>query len=187
MDPEKIRRLYESDARGCLDEELLDEVAFALLARCESVITVTEIYRCGRLKCPGCAGSISLGSLGRGREALIRCPACPWKMTWGALRGSYAGRRLNGYGALDAFCTYVERFPHARTPAEKMRLIDRLIHAMHNELAKKPQRPVAVNLIEGDMRAVTALLEGLAYGEASTPGVGEGRSRWERIRKAQRG
>ena len=32
----KIRLLYETDAKGIYDEELIDDVGFALLARCQS-------------------------------------------------------------------------------------------------------------------------------------------------------
>src|SRR5260370_18584882 len=49
----RIRRLYETDARGIRDEVLLDEVAYALYSRCESILTVTEAVR-GRVKCPRC-------------------------------------------------------------------------------------------------------------------------------------
>ena len=34
-----IRRFYETDAKGIYDEELIDEVGYALLARCQSFIT----------------------------------------------------------------------------------------------------------------------------------------------------
>ena len=34
----KIRRLYESDARGMLDEELLDDVGYGIYARCQDII-----------------------------------------------------------------------------------------------------------------------------------------------------
>jgi hypothetical protein len=179
--PEKIRRLYETDARGLQDEELLDEVAYALYARCDSIVTVTEAVRHGRLKCPCCTRSIPLDR----REEMIRCAECSWELRRAAFRGSYRGQRLNGLGAIDAFRAYVEQFLSARTPGEKMLLIDRLIHVMHNELTERVQRPAAVNLIEGNVRTITALLEELAYGSASTPGVGEARAGWQAIRQAQ--
>src|SRR5918999_6102159 len=86
VDPEKIRRLYESDARHILDEELLDEVAFALYARCESVLTVTEVICRGRMNCPRCARATDVG---RRWEDAIRCEACGWETNWEALRRSY--------------------------------------------------------------------------------------------------
>ncbi len=33
-----IRRLYEDEARGLLDDQLLDEVGIGLYARCESIM-----------------------------------------------------------------------------------------------------------------------------------------------------
>ena len=38
---EKIARLYASDARGIVDAELIDEVGFGLLARCQSILDAT--------------------------------------------------------------------------------------------------------------------------------------------------
>jgi len=38
---EKIRRLYESDASGLRDDELLDDVGITLYLRCKSILTVT--------------------------------------------------------------------------------------------------------------------------------------------------
>ena len=46
--PELIRRLYESDAAGLLDGELVDEVGYALLLRCKTIQCVTE------RRCPEC-------------------------------------------------------------------------------------------------------------------------------------
>lgn len=182
VSPEKIRRLYEADARGILDLELLDDVAYALYSRCCSIVTVTEAICDRRLPCPGCSHTIALDD----REAdLIRCPGCAWEIDQGAFRRSYRNKRLGGFGAIDAFRSYVARFPITHSPQQKMLLIDRLIHAMHNELASRLQRPAAVNLIEGSLQSVTDLLEGLAYGASSTPGVGTGRSYWQQTRQAQ--
>jgi predicted RNA-binding Zn-ribbon protein involved in translation (DUF1610 family) len=184
----RIRRLYETDARGIRDEELLDDIAYALYSRCESILTVTEAVR-GRVRCPRC-GSVCTrlrAESRKPREDPLRCPDCAWEITWGEYRRSYQNKRLFGGGAVDAFRAYVEQFPRARTPQEKMLLIDRLIHAIHNELADRPQRPAAVNLIDGDIRTVTALLEELAYGDASTPGTAQTKAAWRRTRERQFG
>ena len=37
----QIKRLYEDDARGIHDEELLEEVGYTLLCRCESFIAAS--------------------------------------------------------------------------------------------------------------------------------------------------
>jgi hypothetical protein len=38
----KIQRLYESDAQGLLDEELLDDVGITLWLRCRDILTIHE-------------------------------------------------------------------------------------------------------------------------------------------------
>ncbi len=51
--PDKIRRLYESEAVGRLDEALLDDVLIGLYLRCTSIARVTEAVD-GRVTCPQC-------------------------------------------------------------------------------------------------------------------------------------
>jgi hypothetical protein len=46
--PERIRRLYERDALGLVDDELIDDVGLALHARCRSIVLVDE----GLVRCP---------------------------------------------------------------------------------------------------------------------------------------
>jgi hypothetical protein len=49
----KIHKLYQTDALGIVDEELIDLVGVALFARCQSILTVTEAAA-GRVACPRC-------------------------------------------------------------------------------------------------------------------------------------
>jgi hypothetical protein len=183
--PEKIRKLYETDARGMVDEELLDEVAFALYARCESILTVTEAVR-GSIKCPCCSHLCGRIKMLTGKsDDVLRCGECGWEMTWGAYHRSFQKQHLIGRGAVPAFQAYVEQFPRARSPQEKMLLIDRLIHAIHKEYASTPQWPAAFNLIEGNVTTAVQLLDGLAYGPSSTPGTREVKADWYRIRERQ--
>ncbi|MBO0793726.1 MAG: hypothetical protein J2P36_22620 [Ktedonobacteraceae bacterium] len=174
----KIRRLYENDASGIVDEELLDEVAYGLYARCQSILTVTEASE-GRVRCPRCEQLIVRRDLGDKQEVL-QCPACSWQITWEQYFQSYQHKQLHGGGAVDAFRAFVEQFPQAQTSVAKMLLIDRLIHAVHWEMTQRPTRPAAVNLIEGTMQMVKRLLEELAYGEQSTPGAQETQADWRR-------
>src|SRR5438445_4158500 len=69
--PEKLRRLYELDAQGLADEELIDEVGYTLYSRCESILTVTESFR-GRVPCPGC-GAVVLREPGTGPQEEMLC------------------------------------------------------------------------------------------------------------------
>jgi len=168
---DQIRRLYELDAAGIRDEELIDEVGFGLLARCRSILEVTEAAR-GRAKCHGCGAIIEHAVR---RDALLHCSACGWEAEWRAYQRSYQGRQLFGGAALGFFTDFTARYPEATTPRERLLLIDRLIHEFHWNLTRRdpepqPTRPTAANLIEGGtLREVVAFLDSLA-GRDPAPG-----------------
>ena len=105
------------------------------------------------------------------------CPKCGWTITIGEYAASYKGQTLNGYGALPALWEYAERFPLARTYAEKMRLVDALIHSFHGELSEEPSRPTAVNLIDANVGQVANLIFNLAYG-AGSAAAAEALGKW---------
>lgn len=179
-----IRRLYETDALGIVDEELLDEVAYGLYSRCQSILTVTQAAE-GKVQCPVCERLLVRQDL-TDKQEVIHCPECGWQITWEQYFKSYQHKQLHGGGAVDAFKAYVEQFPHAQTKSARMLLIDRLIHAVHWELTQRPSRPAAVNLIEGNMHTVSQLLERLAYGEQSTPGMQETQAAWRHKMEVRR-
>lgn len=179
--PAKIRQLYERDAQGIVDEALIDEVAYGFFARCQSILAVTEAARHGRIRCPECEQTIL--RQGYDPEQRLRCPDCGWEITWGAYKRTYVGRQLHGGGAVDVFQEYVRRLPEARTPGGKMLLIDWIVHQCHCGLVRQAYRhlrPVAVNLIEGQMGQVIRLLEELAYSPDSVEGTDARRERWRR-------
>ncbi|MGC9523034.1 MAG: hypothetical protein ACP5HG_14265 [Anaerolineae bacterium] len=49
--PERIRQLYALDAQGIYDDELIADVGYGLLARCQSFIEANEAVD-GRARCP---------------------------------------------------------------------------------------------------------------------------------------
>ena len=55
--PAKIRRLYESDAQGMLDQDLLDDVGYSIHVRCRDILEVSEARR-GHVKCRSCENVI---------------------------------------------------------------------------------------------------------------------------------
>jgi hypothetical protein len=183
---EKIRRLYTLDAKGLVDEELIDEVGYAMFARCESIRTVTEAAH-GRVTCPRCRSIIGRvrSRDGGGKDQVLQC-SCGWSATWGQYLKSYQGKQLMGGAAFPAFLEFLEAWPKARSPRDKLLLIDRLVHALHVNLIETKgllfARSAAVNLIEGRLKDVNALLEELAYGERSTPELLEARDRWRATR-----
>ncbi|HXH21795.1 MAG TPA: hypothetical protein VNN10_07180 [Dehalococcoidia bacterium] len=164
-----VRRLYESEAAGRLDEELLDEVGIALYARCDSILKATEAHR-GRLECPACRAEIIDGRRDRFRrkEAPLSCGACGWATTWQAVLRTLQGKELVGGAAESYFRRYVEGYPRARFGRDKM-LIDALLHEFHSSARFGDVRPAAVNVIEGRLRSVMAFLDELA-GLNATPG-----------------
>ncbi|HET6428174.1 MAG TPA: hypothetical protein VFJ30_07185, partial [Phycisphaerae bacterium] len=170
-----IRRFYETDAKGIYNQELIDEVGCALLARCESFLTANRA-RAGELPCPCCCQTVR-------REEVLRC-TCGWELPWAAYFKTIQHTQLSGAEpVLKQFREFVKAFPSARTPREKVLLIDRLIHGFHWYIRSKadsgPTRPVAINLIEGQLRDVVAFLDEITYSDKSTPGTTDNRAEWD--------
>lgn len=190
----KIRRLYESETRGLLDEELLDDVALMLYLRCRDILTILEAKR-GRVACPRCRQQgvdTLIPRAGRGadpRDETVRCPACGWVITWDEYALSYKRKQLNSGGAVSAFEAYMRRYEErARSPRELMLAVDALVHAFHFSLRRDPEQPtraVGVNLIEGKLDQVNALLDGLTYGPDASPTLLAARAEWRRNEQAR--
>lgn len=182
----KIRRLYELDAQGIVDEALLDDVGITLLQRCRDIITIDEARR-GRVKCPRCANERRRTIIERAsqkgdvRDEVIVCPECGWWITWGEYTLSFKRKQLNSGGALKAFERYTREYRAARKPQQKMLAVDRLIHEFHYSLRAQPDlpcRPVGVNLIQGKLGDVVRFLDELTYGRQTTEGLKENRAAW---------
>jgi hypothetical protein len=190
----KIERLYGSDAEGIYDEALIDDVGTTLWVRCRSILEIHEAKQ-GRVRCPRCARrSVDTyiprqsGRARDPRDEVLACPACGWQITWEDYTKSYKRKQLNAGGAVDVFQHYVDAYPRARTPREKMLAIDRLIHEFHYSLKNhpdQPTRPVAVNLIQGKLSDVEAFLDELTYGEAVPVKARDRRAAWRENRAAR--
>jgi hypothetical protein len=84
-----------------------------------------------------------------------------------------------GGAATPAFETFVAAWPRARTPRDKLLIIDALIHACHVSLQHGvASRPAAVNVIEGTMGELLRFLNDLAYTDRSTAGLEASRQQW---------
>ncbi len=180
----KIRRLYELEAKGVLDEELIEDVGFTLLLRCESILTIREA-REGRVRCPRCERSgvntIIKRSGDGGPDEVVVCPQCDWRVTWGGYHATWKGKQLYSGSAVRGFETYARVYPTARTPKDKILAIDRLIHEFHHWLSNDvvlPTRSAAVNLIEGKLTDVVRFLDELTYGEGLPEEVETRRDEW---------
>jgi hypothetical protein len=165
----KIWALYQSDARGLVDEALIDDVGFALFQRCQSIILVTE-RRC--VVCPRCARMVCCPGEHWSREHAIICPDCGWSATYGQYRDSWRHQDLQGGNAMYAFRAFVEGYQRA-LPRERMLLIDRLINAFHWSLKHQRRHgPAATQLIAGSAEQVRMFLDRLAGNGTTEAQVG---------------
>jgi len=161
---DKIRRLYEQDAKGIYDEELANDVGISLYLRVDSILMVTA-SNLGRATCPVCRNEIPHT---HAKDLILVCEKCGWTMVYGDYSATYKRQTLNGYGALAELKDFYGRYPKAKTYTERMQLIDFLIHTFHGNLSEHPSRPTATNVIEGSNAEVAHLIFSLAYGEGST-------------------
>jgi ribosomal protein L37AE/L43A len=170
-----IRRLYENDAAGIQDEDLLNEVGWGLLARCESFIAAVEATH-GRVLCPTCASLV----LHNGRpEGVLHCSNCGWEVPWKAYQHTFQHKQLSGAAeVLALFQNFIDCFPTAQEPKEKILLIDGLIHGFHWYIRFGNTRAAGVNLIEGALHEVVDFLDSLSVGPGSTPGIQQTREEW---------
>lgn len=174
--PYLLQRLYEKDAQGIYDKELLEEVGWGLYSRCKSFVEAMEATQ-GRARCPDCEGIVLHG---RQTREILRCPACGWACTWRDYVKTIQKQQLSGGPEVIAlFQEYMDHFPKAVKPADQMLLIDQLIHGFHHFLSSgRTRRPVGVNLITGGLEFVNQFLDQLTYGPGSTPGLVENRQKW---------
>src|SRR5215472_7170101 len=165
-----IRQLYELDAKGIVDTELINEAGFGLLARCESIAIVTSAHHRGQVTCPSCGGDVLRHRPRHIRTQPLHCGSCGWTTTWGAYYDSYRRHgdgRLTGGSALPAYEEFITRFRGAQTPGARFLAIDRLIHSFHHQL-KVSTMPAAASLIEGSTGDVIDFLDQLSAGDGST-------------------
>jgi ribosomal protein L37AE/L43A len=182
VNPSLIRRLYETDAPGIVDDELIDEVGHALHARCRSILLATEAHERGRVRCPSC-GHLIVRPTGVPIQAVeITCDRCAWSVRGSDYLKTYQDKHLHGGGAVALFEAFIEQFERAPLPRGKVLAIDRLIHGFHCTSMGGPGRIAATNLIYAkNKRELLAFLDTLPYGEGSTPALRDHKEEWERM------
>jgi hypothetical protein len=182
--PQKlISRLYNQSITGICDDELADEVGWALYARCESIISATNGFEKKILLCFTCRKEIVLVNNN------FNCP-CGFHATWEEFKKSYKGKQLHAANALPIFINYKNNFPKAKTYGEKLICIDILIHSFHIKMsyyreldnydieneAVELNRPTGANLIEGSLKEVILFLDTLS----AIPDSQE-KARWKKV------
>ena len=185
-----ITRLYNQSAAGICDDELADEVGFALYARCESIVNATNGFENKRLKCLGCGADVALA------DGVFSCP-CGFRATWEEFKKSYKGKQLHAANALPVFEDFRRDFPKAKTYGDKLICIDVLIHSFHikcsyykaldsydpEDETVELNRPTGANLIEGTLHEVILFLDRLSGIEEYS----QEKARWLRIAPRENG
>lgn len=154
-------RLYEANAVGLLDDELVDDVGWRVWERLNDVILVTS----GRVRCPACCAEFQVRAPGGSPDDPVQCPGCDcdWEVTPRAWHKSWEHRDLNGH--CDEFERFVASWPGARTARDRMMLIDAVVHALHLSTRSEAQGNFAArNFVEGSRPKIAALLDELAHG-----------------------
>jgi hypothetical protein len=182
----KIWQLYQNDALGAVDEDLLEDVGYRLLRRCQSIRLATN----RGLECPRCGSDFMLPEsepwrLLPGRQM---CPklGCGWETTAEEWHASWRHRDLLGAAAMPTIEAYLRDYPRAASAQERMLCIDQLIHAFHISLRDgQAGRSFANNLIEGSHKQVIDLLDrlfALPGGVKKDQWQGEVEEMWKRRR-----
>jgi hypothetical protein len=153
----------------------VNEVAYSMLARAESITKVTKAHNENILDCPVCSDIIQGGS----KRFLCECG---WNITRSELHKTYKRKQLVGGAAMPVIEKAVKSFPVKGAYADKMLWIDSLIHAFHGELnaqyekTESAYRPIARNFIAGSLEQVVELIFNLAYGD--NPDLLKNRAKW---------
>ena len=168
---EWVRRFYENDANELPDEDLIDNLAYGLLARCQSVLAANKACD-GIACCPICGQEVA-----HRREILV-CPDCDWSLDWQTYFTTIHRKQLYGAEPVQKWLEeFVKGMAEGRTVREKTILIDRVIHGWHWAQGQTT-RPCAINLIEGRLTEIVDFLDSLTYGPSSTSGLNEQRQEW---------
>ena len=166
--PQLLKRLYDSDAQGFQDLELCDQVGMILYMRCQAYVLVLR----HEVQCPVCSTVFKVAGQGdHTHQDKTPCSGegCTWSTTRAAYRQSIHNHYANPGRAVDAFQSFYERYPHARTYRQKILLIDQLIHQFHvDEKTGDAVKSVASRLFEGNKKAVVRFLDELSARDPDT-------------------
>ncbi len=157
IDPQRVVSLYRRYVKEQAEMADVDDVGIGLYLRVKSILLVAD----SKCLCPECGREFQVSLL----DAETTCPepGCLFSITKDTYLASWRHRDLWRGKALPAFEVFYERYPLAMTLDEKMILIDTLIHSFHFDLVQNlPNRSVANNLLEGSLKQVVDILDGLS-------------------------
>ena len=100
-------RYAETDAMGIYDDDLIKEVGYSLLARCQSFLRANEATS-GRALCPACRRIVPHAW---NKEEVLQCENCGWELTWGEYFETIQHKQLSGAEPVrELFRDFVKRF-----------------------------------------------------------------------------
>jgi hypothetical protein len=173
----KIARLYTTFGQGIVDEELIDDVGFSLLARCESVLAATEAGQGRGAPCPNCDSVVKYVPW---HNEDLECRNCGWRCPAQAYKKTYKYKHLFAGGMKPFLEEFVREFPRAWTHGDRFIVIDTLIHRYHWENIGRGGRPGACCLIEGKLKDIMPFLDALSYGEHVPKELQATREEWRK-------
>jgi hypothetical protein len=156
LPPAQLKRLYEADARGIRDLALCEEVGSFLYARCATFHLVAQ----GEVECPKCRAVFAVA-----RHGASQCSqrGCGWQTTFEGYQQSIRDHYAWTGRAVASFEAFHRRWPSARSYADKILLIDQLVHSFHvDEKTGEPVKSVASKLFEGNKKDVVRFLDELS-------------------------
>jgi len=152
-----LERLYQSDAKGMLDKELLEDVGYTLYTRCVQAKEAWAYMDKGQIVCHHCRAVLTVGN------APVTC-ICGYSYTYREYRRSCCAANMPGGRAEPIFNQFIVKWQACKIASQKMMLIDWLIHEFHVTLMSNLRgRSVCMNLIEGSTKQIKELIEKLAY------------------------
>jgi hypothetical protein len=154
-------RLYQGEAKGLLDEVLLDDIGLTFYLRCKQAKEVRDCMEKGQIICHHCGEILQPNSY----TAPVTC-ACGYSYTYREYRRSCNAVNMPGGRATPIFENFFQKWPGCKDTRPKMFLIDWLVHECHVTLMSGEKgRSVCVNLIDGTIKQISELILKLAYGK----------------------
>lgn len=166
-------KLYQSEARGVTNEELLDDVGLTFYMRCKQAKEVRECMDRGQIICHHCGAVLTVGRVSPTGSVLVKntdtssvinC-VCGYSYTYREYRRNCNSVNMPGGRATPIFENFLQKWPASKDTKSKMMLIDWLVHECHVTLMSGLKgRSVCVNLIDGTLNQISELIMKLAYG-----------------------
>lgn len=157
----KLVKLYQDEAKGLLDEDLLNEIGYTFYTRCKQARDTRERLEKGEIICHYCGTVHQAASY----TALISCP-CGYYYTYREYRRSCNANNVPGGRAAEIFRAFSDNWLLCKSVSEKMLLIDRLVHECHvSTMTGVKGRSVCMNLMDGTLTQIKDMLDMLAGSE----------------------